>query len=129
MTAGLADCFDFVHGVDNLHGHSKGETGRRLMQRISCPPAHILLPLKHAKCAKAGPQGIPGRHRWRRAPGDLRRIVGGAPREARAAVFQQYSPPYADAVRVYKYKGTLTLRFSSCNEFFQQVVNSVILDD
>jgi len=40
--AGLADCFDFVHGVDNLHGHSKVETGRRLMQRIPCPPTEIL---------------------------------------------------------------------------------------
>ena len=40
--AGLADSFDFVHGVDNLHGHSKVETGRRLMRRIPCPPAQVL---------------------------------------------------------------------------------------
>ena len=34
--------FDFIHGIDNLHGHSKIETGRTLLKRLACPPAQIL---------------------------------------------------------------------------------------
>ena len=41
--AGLTACFDFIHGVDNLHGHSKIETGHRLIRRIPCPAAQVLL--------------------------------------------------------------------------------------
>ena len=40
--AGVAAWFDFIHGVDNLHGHSKVETGRQLIRRIPCPPAQVL---------------------------------------------------------------------------------------
>ena len=40
--AGVTAWFDFIHGVDNLHGHSKVETGRQLIRRIPCPPAQVL---------------------------------------------------------------------------------------
>jgi len=40
--AGILSCFDFIHGVDNLHGHSKTETGRALIRRIPCPAAQVL---------------------------------------------------------------------------------------
>jgi len=40
--AGITAWFDFIHGVDNLHGHSKVETGRQLIRRIPCPAAHVL---------------------------------------------------------------------------------------
>ena len=40
--AGVSAWFDFIHGVDNLHGQSKLETGRALIRRIPCPPAQVL---------------------------------------------------------------------------------------
>jgi len=40
--ADLQSFFGFVHGVDNLYGHSKAATGERLLQRLACPPAQIL---------------------------------------------------------------------------------------
>lgn len=40
--AGITACFDFIHGVDNLHGRSKVETGRALISRIPCPPTEVL---------------------------------------------------------------------------------------
>ncbi|MEI8242050.1 MAG: HAD family hydrolase [bacterium] len=40
--AGILPWFDFIHGVDNLHGHSKVETGRNLIRRIPCPAAQVL---------------------------------------------------------------------------------------
>ena len=40
--AGIIAWFDFIHGVDNLHGHSKAATGRDLMRRISCPATQVL---------------------------------------------------------------------------------------
>ncbi|MEI6211322.1 MAG: HAD family hydrolase [bacterium] len=40
--ANVTAWFDFIHGVDNLHGRSKLETGRKLIQRIPCPPAQVL---------------------------------------------------------------------------------------
>ncbi len=40
--AGITAWFDFIHGVDNLHGHSKVETGHRLLSRIPCPVAQVL---------------------------------------------------------------------------------------
>jgi phosphoglycolate phosphatase len=40
--AGITAWFDFIHGVDNLHGHSKVETGRRLIRRIPSPPTQVL---------------------------------------------------------------------------------------
>lgn len=40
--AELTPFFAFVHGVDNLYGHSKAAMGKRLLQRLACPPAQIL---------------------------------------------------------------------------------------
>jgi phosphoglycolate phosphatase len=40
--AGVTAWFDFIHGVDNLHGHSKTETGRQLIRRIPLPAAQVL---------------------------------------------------------------------------------------
>lgn len=40
--ANVTAWFDFIHGVDNLHGRSKLETGRKLILRLPCPPAQVL---------------------------------------------------------------------------------------
>ena len=40
--AGIKDRFAFIHGVDNLHGHSKAEAGRALIRRLPDPPAQVL---------------------------------------------------------------------------------------
>jgi phosphoglycolate phosphatase len=40
--AGVTAHFDFIHGVDNLNGHSKADTGRRLLARLPCPARHVL---------------------------------------------------------------------------------------
>lgn len=41
--AGVTRWFDFIHGADNLHGHSKVETGRHLVRRLPGPASQVLL--------------------------------------------------------------------------------------
>lgn len=40
--AGVADWFERIHGTDNLNGHSKLDTGRDLLRRLSCPISRVL---------------------------------------------------------------------------------------